>query len=827
MFNVGRLVNLICGVDSDGIIKDQEALILEEWISRNRAIAADQKEKRLVDLVDRSLSNGVVTSAEKKEILDCCEQCRKSNLDADSLFELAGMIERGLANENVGEEEVRSLSRWIDDNSGLSGNPTYDYAKRKIYAVLDDNAVTSKEACELLLSLRDRLKDLRVAHWVKRLRRRIEDQDLMGLDLIEIIDDDDIVKYIHESAMFTLEKALRSYSHRVTDKEIVFISASLIGLLNYDSAFYDSVEETYGKLYDRFAKPKIEGMIRDVLRPYLNKWDDDHEGRIIDVALSNALVPKHYLPAFFDFVFDIYKLNFDYTLSDDVEDGFRFAFEGLHEKMVNGKDNLAIAVTNKDYKLIQTTKAVIANSDTLEDMVQISVRVATIIDDHFWGQKKEIKNSYFKYGYDSWAKSLADEGTVRNGQKRNAGFRSSWKPQFEFTDAGVYLVPPEHRIKAEYDYRLLKASVYCGDDLICDDCIVDLREIIGGYRAVMHPVKLENPLGDVRYVVSAGDAIIYDSKAELHRSMLVFDVDNNELRDNTDFDGTVIICAPNGTLTEAHWHNDWYCMAVKNVRVGDTIVCGSEVFSFSSLAKPGIQGVVHERCWAENTAGQLLPVYRQVDCCVFEDIGDSEKYEIRVSGKSYHLKDLDYVVHRKQNSKRFVVDMKGLVQPGVASVAIIALAHGLRKNVWSSEFMYDPGLVFRQSDVDVDSDAVYVSVESDVFAAPVKEEIRLSDYDDSWLKFSLKARNTSIVLIGNLTYTGWMRVHGCLLAKRFGVATSSLTPVSTFSDSNIRMLQLLQGKRRSSSRAYPFPIRASLGDFLLGLWFLSRKRMKV
>ena len=136
--------------------------------------------------------------------------------------------------------------------------------------------------------------------------------------MIEMIDQEEAIEKIHRLAETQLKAALESITGYVHDKEIIFISAVLIGLLEYDSAFYNGVENTYSILYRYYSKPKIEGIIRDTLSRYQTQWDDDYEGRIINIALRNSIVPRHYLPSFFEFVFDIYKLNLEYALSDEV-----------------------------------------------------------------------------------------------------------------------------------------------------------------------------------------------------------------------------------------------------------------------------------------------------------------------------------------------------------------------------------------------------------------------------------------------------------------------------------------------------------------------------
>ena len=81
--------------------------------------------------------------------------------------------------------------------------------------------------------------------------------------------------------------------------------------------------------------------------------------RIINVALENAIVPQVFLPAFFEFIYDIYKLNFDYDLPEDPYEDFEFVFEGLRTNMLSDGDDISLNVTQKTYKLTAATKQLI------------------------------------------------------------------------------------------------------------------------------------------------------------------------------------------------------------------------------------------------------------------------------------------------------------------------------------------------------------------------------------------------------------------------------------------------------------------------------------
>lgn len=58
---------------------------------------------------------------------------------------------------------------------------------------------------------------------------------------------------------------------------------------------------------------------------------------------------------------DIYKLNFDSNLPDDLYGEFQFVYDGLQNVMRSESDEVQVNVTKKTYKLIKSTKQLITN----------------------------------------------------------------------------------------------------------------------------------------------------------------------------------------------------------------------------------------------------------------------------------------------------------------------------------------------------------------------------------------------------------------------------------------------------------------------------------
>ena len=369
MINVNELIGIIKGIGFDGIINDKEINRLQKWTDKNRNLAYDTNQTKLIKLIQNILEDSIITEDERVQALDYCHKLLQDDSEDNSkIYELNGIIDGIICDDIVNQEEVRQLGLWMEANGDLIRyhKPT-EHLCVVIDKILEDGIVTKEEQSQLLDILQDRIHKSQFNNKIAHLRRLVKERENIGIDLIELLDNEDDMNEIHLQAERQLDKALSSYSGVLSDPETVFISLVLIAMLYYDGSYYDSVRATYAQLYRKYSRPKIESYIRTVLNRYRTQQErNTPNSRIINVVLSNTVVPSNFLKAFFEFIFDIYKLNFEYDLSDDLFDDFSFVYDGLKNSMLSEGDDIQINVTKKTYKLISTTKRLITKTSHTE-----------------------------------------------------------------------------------------------------------------------------------------------------------------------------------------------------------------------------------------------------------------------------------------------------------------------------------------------------------------------------------------------------------------------------------------------------------------------------
>ena len=737
MQNINELIGIIKGINFDGIINDKEVVRLQSWVDKNRNLVYDKRQMELIEMLDSVLADQIIDDGEKMLILTTCKKFADETDDNSArIYELNGIIEGVICDGEVNEAEIQRLKEWMNSHGDSIRNykPSAELCKT-IDDILEDGVVAEKEQVELLEVLNVRICSAQLENKVAYLCKLVKEKKNIGIDLIDILNNESTMKEIHSEAENNLIQAVSSYSGYCKNPEIVVVSLVLIAMLEYDGNYYDNVRATYQELYAKFSEQKVEGRIRSILSKYKKQSESSSRSRIINVALENAIVPQTFLSAFFEFIFDIYKLNFEYDLPEDLYEDFRFVFEGLRNNMLSDGDDVSINVTQKTYKLIAATKQLIAREDGLDAVIKLSIIIVKLMDSRFWDKEIKIFNPYLKAGYEGWEKTLKE--SVRGGhehKKSNSDLRSRWEPKFAMVNNLIYLNTPTHRVKSQYDYRDIEVVVLNDDEEVYRNNRCDIREIIGGYQVRTEEIEIIKPLGKLTYKLIAGDEIIYDSRDKLYRNYIIFSDQGKEVSNNTDFEGAVYIAYRKGeaTLTE-FLSKEYYCIGYKLVRLGDAIRIGQDIFNFSSMAKPGIFGQMYQNCSIQKDGeSSLISVYYDKCFMVFEADNTSNKFEININGKPHKLSDMQYKATEKVNSTKYVVELE-IQESGIYNIEVNQLVAGSRNRILQVDLAYDVDLKYSKELID--ESAYRVQLVSKLLPFSIDKKIVVDDFTPDFIKF--------------------------------------------------------------------------------------------
>lgn len=735
MNNTNELIGIINGISYDGIINKLEVARLYTWLNRNRNLSYEPKQAFLISLVEQVLEDGIITDEEREILIKNCAQLTALENDVLAKFyELNGIIEGIICDDEINEKEVCRLQEWIRSNgSFIHEHKTSKNIYEKIVQILDKGIVTSEDQESLLKILKKRIDDTQLETKIEYLRNCVRERKNFGIDLIDLLDNYNATNIIHDRAERELSITLNSYSGmHIQDPEIVFISLVLIGMLYYDGAFYESVRKTYKKLYSRYSEQKIEGLIRTLLNRYRKKNEISFaKSRIINVVLSGSIVPSYYLGSFFEFIYDIYKLNFDSALPDNIYEEFCFVYDGLQNIMSSENDEVSVNVTKKTYKLIKSTKQLIINPLYNDAIIKLSIIVVRLIDKYIWGKENTLYNPYLKKGYEQWLAIINKEKEIGNRNK-NEILSSRWKPEFVLNGDTVYLVPPIHRVKSTYDYRDIRIIVKNFDDIIYDKYITDIREIIGGYELKNDAIRIDNPVGEIVYQLVAGKNVIYDSNNRMYRSFIVFDEQGKELSNNKDYEGMAIFCTKS-EIDKLHlfFRGHKYLLSSFSARTGDTVLIENKVFNFSKMMHPGVFGEKYDGYYLMKD-NMKFEVYKAEIILVFESEFTDANFEIQINQHTYKISEFEYSITERKGVNKYTVKIDSL-ESGIYQLRVIALKATKKIILYRTHFAIDKSLFVEQEKNT--KETYIVSVISDLLEQDIFDEINVNAFNEDWIKF--------------------------------------------------------------------------------------------
>ena len=736
MKNISELAGLIKGINFDGVVNQKEVSRLQNWVDLNRNLACTAEQIYIINTIDKILADNIVTDDERQMLEECVDVYLSKESDINSkINELNGIIDGIICDKELNNIEIYRLKDWINNNEKAINQ--YEPSRNistLIKKVLSDGIITELERHELYCLLSNKIGETQFETKLNYLCKKVRQKKIIGLDLIDLLDDRSAIQEIHRRAETDLINTLRdSYcAYNFNNPEIIMVSLILIAMMKYDGNYYQKVENTYTKLYGCYSDQKIMGAIRSLICRYRKKEKKSSKERIINYVLSNSIVPGYFLPAFFEFIYDIYKLNFEYTLSDDLVEDFRFVYENLRNKLEMDNDELSLSVTSKSYKLIKSTKNLIMDLKGIDSVIELSIIVLKLIDQKFWDKEFNIYNPYLLNGFNTWSYRMEKENNeVRNSIKKT--FVSSWEPKFVLENGRVYLIPPVHKIKDKYSYSDINIIITNNGKKIYVNSKPDIRQIIGGYRVTQDKILLENPLGNLRYEVKAGNDVIYDSKEILYRKYLVFNSMGVELKNNTEYKGIAYFCYQTDNVEfDPYYQNEYYKLSSKNVSYTDPVMIEGEIFNFTYLLKPGIFGNELENHYVKTKFTEKnYKLYKRISYLVFESNTKDFDYEIHINDKHYKIIDFKHTITERVGVYRYVLDLN-IKEAGIYNISV----YKNNKKQFNFDVCCDPNFKINLSKID--EKYFNINIQSSFIESEMSIYVDVTKFEDRLLEFHWK-----------------------------------------------------------------------------------------
>lgn len=555
----------------------------------------------------------------------------------------------------------------------------------------------------------------------------IYEKKLIGNELIKFIENDKFINIINQKAEQILQKSMNNSISQIKDYNEVIISLSMIALKNYDGNFWSYVEKNYPNLYIQYSEQKIQGKINDILR----KYKSNDTNRYVNYPIMNAIVPIKYLSNYYEFMYDIYKVNFQKSLPENIEEELKYVFDGLRDEVKEDQDNLDIAVTNKTYKLIKTTQSIIKKQTNIEELIQLSAKVIKNIDKYYWNDTKETtqQSPYFIEGLNQWKNQFENKEEIQyKGERKERKQISKWKPSFKLKNEKIYLITPIHRVPRDIDPKKINIFVYNGDEPISLEEEPIVKPAFGGYIVEPKNIEVDTPIGKLTYILSDGTREIYNSKDSLYRDFIIFNENGNEIKNNVSYNGMAIFASDiiDNEKIDIFKIYPNYKLGSLPVETGDRVAIKKKVIIFDNLTKPGLIGIQKEgaKIILNN---KEIPVYTNIISIVFETDKEIENLGMEINKQRYKIKDIEYTQKDNNYINNITVSLKNLEKEGYNNIKIFETTNN--ETIYKSEFILDPKLDWTCEEIE--KEQYLVLVESSLKTTNEQKENKKEFYIDT------------------------------------------------------------------------------------------------
>ena len=430
MYKISELVGIFEGINFDNSINDTEIAYIKKWIKENKYTAQSRIEIALINLLNASFDEYEIVDENKEDAATFCNEYTTSQEYVDNiskLFELYGIVLGITCDGIINDMERHELSDWLSKNS------KYVFKNKEnthLVGLLGD-IYHKKNSVDIIQSkftqlIQNRLEESKLELKLEYIKQLVREGKNLGSALLDLVSKVNDFKFIHDKAEKILNMYLDSYvSYRSNEWEYIIISLSIMEMLQYSGNFYAVVQSKYSILYELYKDQKIEGTIRDIISLYTNEVK---QRRRINAILENTLVPKPYLPDFFDFIYDVYRKNFDSSMPIDVDSEIHNVYQALKSEISDQTDN--VIILGKQYNLLKSTRRIMLNSALTDGIVELGVIVMKLIDGYLWGKGNVVDNVYIQYGFEEWQRKYGHSVNKKYVTRHVSDKTVRWKPDF-------------------------------------------------------------------------------------------------------------------------------------------------------------------------------------------------------------------------------------------------------------------------------------------------------------------------------------------------------------------------------------------------------------
>lgn len=151
---VNTLRGIVAGITTDTIISKDEINELANWCILHEHLERKHPFNELLPVIRKAYKDGIIDTEESSDILWLCNNFISANdyydLETSSLQFLFGLLQGIMADNELSDDEIKRLNKWLITNDFLDGTYPFDEIHSLVSSILLDGIVTPEERERLM-----------------------------------------------------------------------------------------------------------------------------------------------------------------------------------------------------------------------------------------------------------------------------------------------------------------------------------------------------------------------------------------------------------------------------------------------------------------------------------------------------------------------------------------------------------------------------------------------------------------------------------------------------------------------------------------------------
>ena len=156
--NINELNGIIQGIKYDGIINEREIQRLNKWVDNNIVYMQYRLFYNIINTIRGIIKDNVIDAYEKKELLNLAQSIPQSKIYNETTLNLQilyGIIDGIVCDNEIVDDEIRELNKWLKINEYLSGSYPYDKVLSIVKDISKEHIISKEKKADILINLRN------------------------------------------------------------------------------------------------------------------------------------------------------------------------------------------------------------------------------------------------------------------------------------------------------------------------------------------------------------------------------------------------------------------------------------------------------------------------------------------------------------------------------------------------------------------------------------------------------------------------------------------------------------------------------------------------